>query len=791
MSLKHNIAKVAASAAVFGIKHFTSMNASSFPGQLALKIDHKSVQAEVAKKIKGKSIVVVGTNGKTSVTNMIADCLETQGLKVLCNRSGANMKAGVCSALLAGKLSDVGVFESDELWSKDTLPALQADYFLLLNLFRDQLDRCGEIERIQLAITEALRRSPKTQLIYNADDPLCEVVAENAAAANERNHSKGNIPFGIDEPLNWEQNSVSDTTMCQKCESMLDYDFRQYDKLGKYRCPKCGFSRPDFAFSATQVKMSASGLSIDVNDSSSGTCRKFSSKLLGSYNAYNILACVCAATMMGASADAIQKAIGEFAPKNGRLQRYEIDGVQILLNLAKNPTGFNQNLRIITSAIDRNKETSVAFFINDQTADGHDISWIWDIDFEELACFDGVTFFCGGSRKHDLRVRLKHAGIKANLCDGVDEVINCGVEQAFIVANYTALPVEKKTLDDFEAQGRINRVSNVCLEKQPACDPFVRKNSQSLKCGENNATSEISEPVFAVSENVSPNGNIAKILDSFDGRPIKIAHVLPELLNLYGDGGNVRILLNRLHWRGIAAEVVPVCAGSDVNFSDFDIIVMGGSPDREQELASKEALRWRDALNEHVQSGKPMLAICGSYQMLGNEWLLNGESVPGLGLLDITTNRPGTSANRLVQNIALKSNLASRPVIGFENHAGRTHISSDLNSFGKVVSSMGCGNNEEDHADGVLYKSTIGTYLHGPLLSKNPEVADWLILKAIENRLSLNSAHCGQMIATEKTTHLANGDSNLGCLISFGLEPLDDTEEIEANKHMANLLIRG
>ena len=121
MSLKHNIAKVAASAAVFGIKHFTSMNASNFPGQLALKIDDKSVQAEVAKKIKGKSIVVVGTNGKTSVTNMIADCLEAQGLKVLCNRSGANMKAGVCSALLAGKLSDVGVFESDELWSKDTL----------------------------------------------------------------------------------------------------------------------------------------------------------------------------------------------------------------------------------------------------------------------------------------------------------------------------------------------------------------------------------------------------------------------------------------------------------------------------------------------------------------------------------------------------------------------------------------------------------------------------------------------------------------------------------------------
>ena len=726
MSLKHQISKAAASFSAFGITHFTSMSASNFPGQLALKIDSRAIEAEIKSKVRGKKIVVVGTNGKTSVNNMIADCLEAQGLKVLCNRSGANMKAGVCTTVLRGKKSDVGVFESDELWTKETLPAVNADYLLLLNLFRDQLDRCGEIDRIQSSIVEALRRSPKTTLIYNADDPLCTIVAEKAAALDERKNSNKNITFGVDETLHWEQNSVSDTTMCQKCQAMLEYDIRQYDKLGKYHCPECGFCRPELDFSAVNVSMKAEGLSLDVANRDQETTR-FSSGLLGSYNVYNMLACVTAARIMGASDDAIAEAIAAFNPENGRLQRYEIDGVGVLLNLAKNPTGFNQNLRIISSAIDPNQKTAVAFFINDQTPDGHDISWIWDIDFEELAKFSGVTFFSGGDRKNDLQVRLKHAGIRANLCDSVKDAIECGVEQLFVIANYTALPVEKRTLDALAREDKLNKASEIVYDKQPEV-----------------------YPVPAESQEIAT---------------VKIAHVLPELLNLYGDGGNVKILKNRCAWRGIPVEVIPVYAGEEVDFSQFDIIIMGGSPDREQELASGQALRWKEQIQNHVESGKPMLVICGSYQMLGNEWLLNGESVAGLSVLDIKTDRPGTSADRLVQNIAIESKLATRPVIGFENHAGRTHLNGDLEAFGQVVSTVGCGNNEQDHADGVLYKSTIGTYLHGPLLSKNPEIADWLIAQAIAKRDGVE-------------------------VVEVNLAPLDDAEEIAANVHMAKLLIK-
>ncbi len=723
MIIKHKISTLTAKTASFGITHFTKMNASNYPGALAQKIDRDCLEIEKAKKIGGKTIVVVGTNGKTSVTNMIADALERSGKSVVCNRSGANMKSGVCTALIMSKRGDVGVFESDELWTKKTLPALQAEHLLLMNLFRDQLDRCGEIERIQSSVVEALRLSPKTQLIYNADDPLCEIVAEKAQNLEERQSSPTNVAIGIDEPLHWEQNSVSDTTMCQKCDGMLEYDFRQYDKLGKYHCSHCDFERPALELAATNIKMSQTGLSIDVEDRKTSEAQTFTSKLLGSYNAYNMLFCVAASKFMGASDDAIQSALSDFSPNNGRLQTYSYDGKNALLNLAKNPTGFNQNLRIISSLVDENVDTAVAFFINDKTADGHDISWIWDCDFEELNGFSGVKFFAGGTRKNDLQVRLKHAEIKSTLCEGVKEVLECGTKQTFIIANYTALPQVKAIMDD------------------------VKNGKQEL----------------VNSQFIAPNRGQSDVKISYN-LSIKIAHILPDLLNLYGDGGNVKILANRLKWRGISEEIVPVFADSKEHFDDFDIIVMGGSPDREQELASKVVQKWKENLREHVEADKPLLAICGSYQMLGKTWLLNNEQVLGLGILNIETTRPGTSADRLVQNIALKNDVASLPIVGFENHAGRTHLGEGIDHFGKVVSKVGCGNNEEDMADGVFYKATIGSYLHGPVLSKNPEIADWIIKKALLNRGVFDDSQ-------------------------FVFREIDDTEEIVANEFMAKKLI--
>lgn len=696
MTFRHNIAKASAKLSAFAISHLTDKNASNFPGSLALKIDACALKDEVDRKVRGKKIVVVGTNGKTSVTNLIALILDKQGFEVVCNRKGANLKSGITTTILLDRPGDVGVFESDELWLKESLPELCANYVLLLNLFRDQLDRCGEIERIQSSIVEALSRSPKTTLIYNADDPLCTQVAQ--ACENQK------IAFGVDEPLSLKENTVSDTTMCQNCDGMLEYEFRQYDKLGKYSCPHCGFARPELDHAATNVEMSAQGTKLLIDGET------FESKLTGSYNVYNMLACAVAGREMGASREAIQMAFMTFDPQNGRLQRYEIDGKNVLLNLAKNPTGYNQNLRIIANAIDANKKTAVAFFINDLTADGHDISWIWDVDFEELAGCENVHFFAGGTRKNDLQVRLKYAGIDADLCESIFDALVCGAQDVFAIANYTALPGVKKDLDRAaEAKEELASEEFVASSMR-----WLRRDSSASPQNDNNAATQ--------------NGSNEAV--------VKIAHLMPELLNLYGDGGNVRVLRQRLAWRDIPVEVVKVFAGDEPNFDDYDLVVMGGSPDREQELASREMQKWKESLSKYIENGGPLLAICGSYQVLGKSWLFNDEEVAGLGILDIDTPRPGTSKDRLVNNIALENEIATHPIIGFENHAGRTYLGEEMKPFGKVVSKVGCGNNEDSHADGVLYKNCICTYLHGPCLSKNPEVADFLLEKALGHELS-------------------------------------------------------
>ena len=243
--------------------------------------------------------------------------------------------------------------------------------------------------------------------------------------------------------------------------------------------------------------------------------------------------------------------------------------------------------------------------------------------------------------------------------------------------------------------------------------------------------------------------------------PIVIAHMFPDLLNLYGDGGNVRILSERLAWRGIPVQVKRVEYGESVDLGDVDLVFLGGGPDREQKLASAELMRMKDELAAYVEEDGPVLAICGGYQILGKTWLLGDEEVPGLDIVGIETRRPGTSADRLIDNIVLSSPLATHPVVGYENHAGRTYLAEGVKPFGAVVSSVGHGNNDADKADGALYRKVLGTYLHGPLLSKNPEIADWLLAAACER-------HAGR-----------TGES------VPALAQLDDAEELAANAFMA------
>ena len=200
-------------------------------------------------------------------------------------------------------------------------------------------------------------------------------------------------------------------------------------------------------------------------------------------------------------------------------------------------------------------------------------------------------------------------------------------------------------------------------------------------------------------------------------------------------GEYVRVLAQRCAWRGIPVQVEAVHYGESVDLTSADIVFLGGGPDREQKLASEVLLGMREELRTYVEGDGALLAICGGYQILGSNWLMGDESVEGLSILDLKTVRAGAGFDRLIENIALESELSPQPVVGYENHAGRTKLGASLKPFGKVVSNVGHGNDDDSGCDGTLYRNCIGTYLHGPLLGKNPAIADHLIAAAIERRL--------------------------------------------------------
>ena len=723
MGLQFAAARAVSAVSTWGLKHVFHRPAANFPGKIALYADPRVI-ADLAPRLQKGSVCVVGTNGKTTVTNLLADALETAGQRVVCNRTGANLDSGVATALLHAREADWGVFECDELWLAKILPHLQANYVVLLNLFRDQLDRVGEIDRIQESIAGALATSPKTTLVFNADDPLCAAIAERVGNPT--------VAFGVDEDLHLPQNTVADAQMCQRCSAMLEYAYRQYGQLGSYCCPACGFARPSLDCAARDVHLGADGLSFAAHGPRGDA--EIEAPFSGAYMVYNLLATWAAADLVSVPAEALQRAIDAFDPRNGRLQEFAVAGRRTLLNLAKNPTGFNQNIKII---LQDEGPKAVAFFVNDKEGDGRDVSWLWDIDFEELAGQSGLRVFAGGIRKNDVQVRLKYAGLDAAL---VDDAAGMFAQlgglpadaRAYVIANYTALPPVHAELGRLADGG------------QAAGAPLSPKPSGGL------------------------SGSGGAQAAEGDAAPLVIAHLFPDLLNLYGDGGNVKVLERRARERGIPVEVRRVNHGEHVDLAGVDLVFLGGGPDREQRLASEDLMRMRDDLHAYVEDDGVLLAICGGFQILGHEWLLGEEVVKGLGLVDMTTERaPGGSGNRLIGNIALRSPLADQAVVGYENHAGRTHLGTGVEAFGDVASSTGHGNNDSDKRDGVRYKNVVGTYLHGPLLPKNPQVADALLIRALERR-----ARRAGVPAPE-------------------LAPLDDAVENAANEYVRNRLNAG
>lgn len=240
-----------------------------------------------------------------------------------------------------------------------------------------------------------------------------------------------------------------------------------------------------------------------------------------------------------------------------------------------------------------------------------------------------------------------------------------------------------------------------------------------------------------------------------DVKPLTIVHLFPELLNLYGDGGNVIALTRRLQWRGLPVEVREVGMGDAMDFSQADIVFIGGGADREQMIVKDAMVARKSELSAYVADGGVLLAVCGGYQFLGHSYAMDDVVVEGLGVIDMETVR---GEGRLIGNAVIQSDICDAPIVGFENHGGRTTLGPDAKPLGRVLGKT-FGNNGEDGFEGVHQGNLIGTYLHGPLLPKNPQVADYLIAQAYDRR----------------------GDV-------LELAPLDDTIELEANRVMAKRL---
>lgn len=435
-------------------------------GKLAMKIDPGILKA-LASQVRGDIIVTCGTNGKTTTNNLICSALEADGKKVVCNRTGSNMLMGVAAAFVLaagndGKLdADNAVIEIDEASARRVFPYMKPDIMVLTNLFRDQLDRYGEIDITMDYLHKAMDMAPDMKLIVNGDDPLC------AYLASESGHPFRT--FGITEQVFHNEDSleVREGQFCKKCGHRLTYQYYHYSQMGVWRCENCGFSRPAPDYDACHIDMKG-GLSFDVKESGQASSdasasekktavpalRHISVGYRGFYNIYNILACYAAVRQSGAGMDHFDDMLAAYSPENGRNELFHISGAQVLLNLAKNPAGFNQN---ISSVMEDVSEKDLIIVINDNAQDGRDISWLWDVDFDRFSDPSIRSITVSGIRGEDMRLRLKYVGIRSDLVKDVKTAIEkrlqdgCG--NLYVLVNYTALYSTHNILKEMERSG--------------------------------------------------------------------------------------------------------------------------------------------------------------------------------------------------------------------------------------------------------------------------------------------------------------------------------------------------
>ncbi|MCK9517922.1 MAG: MurT ligase domain-containing protein [Dehalococcoidia bacterium] len=418
---------------------------TALPGLVAERV-HPGLVRDLARQLGAGRVMITGTNGKTTTARILAQILEEAERPYVHNREGSNLMRGLASTLLAiaGRAGNIpgarqmtGLFEVDEATTPAASAAIAPNAIAFTNLFRDQLDRYGEVDTVAGFWRDALARAPKSAtLVINADDPS---VAELAVGWPGPIHW-----FGLDDPaFATDHPGAVDARWCRECGGTFEYERRYFAHIGHWRCTGCGRARARTDTTIRDVRLGLDDATFTVDGLGEVTM-----PLTGAYNVYNAAAAVGLARMLGVPGEAIRKGIAGVRAAFGRQEVADLEGRKVRLLLTKNPAGANQVLRLLAAVAEQPEvgKLKVAVLLNDRFADGQDVSWTWDVDYELLR---GSVHTCwaGGDRAEDMALRLKYAGWPApgavvqnpsTLLDGILAETEPG-DQVFVIPTYTAM----------------------------------------------------------------------------------------------------------------------------------------------------------------------------------------------------------------------------------------------------------------------------------------------------------------------------------------------------------------
>ena len=415
----------------------TGKKGTTLPGKIANWIDPQ-IMRHLSMAYSDGVVMVTGTNGKTTTANLLANILLEAGKTFAFNQAGANLVTGITGALIqntswsGSSRANLALLEVDEATVPKLCEQLSPSLAIITNFFRDQLDRYGELDTTVRLVRESLPQG--TVLVLNADDPL--------VAQFGMNH-EGSLYYGVERTPDSRSESIEtrEARFCPVCGTALDYSLFHYGQLGIFECQGCGFHRPEPEILAQNVCLEGGVLQFRVG------VTPFTLSLQGYYNLYNALAALTAARQLGVSDSIIKKGLGNFIPQAGRMERFYLSAGEITLTLVKNPTGFDQ---VIQTMISVDKPLRILIGINDLAADGRDISWLWDVNFERLGRYEEFIHqvVCAGLRAEDMALRLKYAGVKEEklvLMHSLSGALDCLLterdesEVVFVLPTYTLL----------------------------------------------------------------------------------------------------------------------------------------------------------------------------------------------------------------------------------------------------------------------------------------------------------------------------------------------------------------